>query len=335
MYAEDPQKYLPSIGRLSTYIEPTGPGVRCDSGIVEGSEISVHYDPMICKLVTGGADRQEARTRMESALDEYVIKGVTHNIPLLRDVVSHKRFIKGNLTTKFLAEEYPKGFQGRDFTADDLTQLAAVVGAVNSARRDVAFTWLHGGGAFGNDLAECENELWVNVGDRDPVLVSVVKQGDSLFSAQVDGKQVSVELDWPLESSLVRARINHSHNIVCQYLQPLPLGYQVSFYGTRVNVGIKTPRQFELGKFIKEKPKMDLSRVILSPMLVLANFRPGTLVSVSVAVGDVVAEGAEIAVVEAMKMQNVLRAPRVGKVKAVLVKAGQSVGGDEVLVELE
>lgn len=149
VYAEDPEKYLPSIGKLTKYIEPrsTNKDVRCDSGITEGSEISIYYDPMICKLCTYGENRDLAIKRMEKALDEYVIKGVTHNIPLLRDVISHPRFVAGKLSTKFLAEEYPKGFKGHQLNERTANELFAVSGYIH-ARRDLnKKTWVEGAGA--------------------------------------------------------------------------------------------------------------------------------------------------------------------------------------------
>lgn len=133
VYAEDPEKYLPSVGRLLTYQEPLAiqGKVRCDSGFVEGSEMHVEYDPLICKLATHGQTRQEALQHMVKALDEYVIKGVTHNIPLLRAVFAHPRFQDGKqITTHFLAEEYPNGFQTEQLSKEAVQQLAAVTGAL-------------------------------------------------------------------------------------------------------------------------------------------------------------------------------------------------------------
>jgi len=335
VYAEDPKKYLPSIGRLSKYQAPSGPGVRCDSGIVEGSEISVHYDPMICKLVTGGVDREEARIRMEKALDEYVIKGVTHNIPLLRGVISHPRFVKGTITTKFLKEEYPEGFDGHQMTQEDTVNLTAVVASVWARREENSNLWIAGGGSLAShpQTTPTEWEVYMKLGaEGESLPVNIRKIANCEYSVEANGVTVVVNSDWAMESSLIRSSVcpqgGESRDVIAQYLDVMPLGLRVSFYGTKLEISILTKLQHELSVHMKEKPKLDLNRVILSPM-------PGTVVSVGVSVGDSVIEGTEIAVVEAMKMQNVLRAPRSGKVNRVLVKAGQSVAGDEILVELE
>ncbi|PIO75773.1 biotin carboxylase domain protein, partial [Teladorsagia circumcincta] len=137
VYAEDPYKGfgLPSIGRLSKYVEPRHvEGVRCDSGIREGSEISIYYDPLICKLVTHGRDRQQALERMVEALDNYVIRGVTHNIPLLRDICQEERFRSGNITTKYLPETYPEGFQGATLNEDEEETIIGVASALNARK---------------------------------------------------------------------------------------------------------------------------------------------------------------------------------------------------------
>ncbi|KNC96487.1 acetyl-CoA carboxylase, biotin carboxylase subunit [Spizellomyces punctatus DAOM BR117] len=333
VYAEDPEKYLPSIGTLNKYIEPKGKGdeVRCDSGIIEGSEISIYYDPLICKLCTHGATRDEAMKNMEKALDEYVIKGVTHNIPLLRDVISHPRFVQGKLSTAFLAEEYPKGFKGHRLTEQTREELVAAA-ALAHAKRDLRNrTWVSGGGPLTEGAPQRDQwDLFVGVGADAPVPVTLKRNGDGSFLVDIDGKPVTISADWPLESPILRAALKTpegtSRTATLQYLESHPLGYKLAHHGTKFDVVVHTALQNALSKHMKEKPKLDLTRMILAPM-------PGSVVSVAVKEGDTVAEGAELAVVEAMKMQNVLRAPRVGKISKVFVQAGQSVAGDEVMIE--
>lgn len=183
VYAEDPEKYLPSIGKLSKYIEPKGEGdVRCDSGIVEGSDISIYYDPMICKLCTWGPTREAARHRMEKALDEYVIKGVTHNVPLLRDVISHPRFAAGKLSTGFLPEEYPQGFKGHQLTPQSRLELLSVAAYV-FAKKDLRNrTWITGGGSMSNlRPPKTSWDLFLSIGaaeTQDHVQVKTLKSGD-------------------------------------------------------------------------------------------------------------------------------------------------------------
>ncbi|KAJ3299794.1 hypothetical protein HK104_006923 [Borealophlyctis nickersoniae] len=329
VYAEDPEKYLPSIGTLDKYIEPKGKKneVRCDSGIVEGSEISIYYDPLICKLCTHGATRKEAMENMEKALDSYVIKGVTHNIPLLRDVISNPRFQAGKLSTAFLPEEYPAGFKGHQLTQTTRGEILAVA-ALIEAQRDIRNrTWVKGGGSF-VDGPPVKNswDMYIGVGHEEAQRVVLTRVSDGKFSALINGMSVAVEADWALESPLVNATLDGSREVTIQYLDQIPLGFVLQHYGTKFPVTVKTKKQHEMSKYMKEKEKIDLTRMILAPM-------PGSVVSVQVKEGDMVAEGSELAVVEAMKMQNVLRAPRAGKIKKVYVEAGASVAGDEVMIE--
>ncbi|KAI9343993.1 carbamoyl-phosphate synthase L chain, ATP binding domain-containing protein [Obelidium mucronatum] len=335
VYAEDPEKYLPSIGRLTKYIEPKpvtadGHDVRCDSGIVEGSEISIYYDPMICKLCTYGETREVARHRMESALDRYVIKGVTHNVPLLRDVISHPRFASGKISTKFLAQEYPKGFKGAALDDKKKTQLFSLSAVVHAMRDLRKREWISGGGSLVEFAPKKEAwELHVSLnktGEKEVVHLNSEKDGS--WTVKVgDHDAVNTRVNWEVNAPLVEAVVA-GENVVVQFLDPLPVGYRLQYLGTKFEVSVQSPRQHELSKHMKEKPKLDLTSVILSPM-------PGTVVSVAVKEGDVVAEGAELGILEAMKMQNVVRSPRAGKVAKVSVKAGQSVAGDEIMIELE
>ncbi|KAI9028491.1 carbamoyl-phosphate synthase L chain, ATP binding domain-containing protein [Hyaloraphidium curvatum] len=332
VYAEDPERYLPSIGRLNRYIEPKlQPGfsseavVRNDSGIREGSEISMYYDPMICKLITHGKDRTEAIDIMKQALDSYVIKGVTHNIPLLRDVLTNQRFVSGKYSTKLLPEDYPEGFKGLKMNADHWTDLLAVSALVHARRDARDKTWIQGGG---QTVIPEAWEVFVSTKGEEKKL-SITKKGDA-YEVSVDGAEpVTVSADWAVESPLIKVKLTTSkgeRQFFAQYLDALPVGFRLGYQGSKFDVAVKTPRQEELSKFMKERAKIDTSKVVLSPM-------PGTVVSLSVKEGDVVIEGAEIAVVEAMKMQNVLRSSRSGKIAKINVKVGDSVAADEILVE--
>ncbi|EPZ32472.1 Propionyl-CoA carboxylase alpha chain, mitochondrial [Rozella allomycis CSF55] len=313
VYAEDPEKYLPCIGKLSKYIEPKATNeniVRCDSGIVEGSEISVFYDPMICKLSTHGKTRNEAIQTMADALDSYVIKGVTHNIPLLREVIKHPRFVSGNISTKFLSEEFKSGFQGHKLSEENYLELAAAGAFVHEARR-IKY-------AYGPTRME---ELIVLIKDK---IFSINFKDENIF---INGYKMNFKLEWELENPLLYLTTD-SGKITIQYLDRLDLGYRLQYFGTKFDVKVLNKAQYELSKYMIPKPKLDTSKVIVSPM-------PGTVVSVAVKPGDIVAQGTEICVVEAMKMQNVLKAQKAAKVKSVLVKENQSVASDDILVELE
>jgi propionyl-CoA carboxylase alpha chain len=220
-------------------LEPKGQGdVRCDSGIVEGSEISIYYDPLICKLCTYGETREAARVRMEKALDEYVIKGVTHNIPLLRDVISHPRFQKGKLSTGFLPEEYPNGFKGHQLT--DATRLELLsVAAYVFARRDLRNRdWIAGGGSFGMAKPKKSWDLYLVVGNNEPEQAMVTLLPTGSFVITTLGKTLTVSADWPLESDLIHATFEQgdaTSTCTVQYLNNLALGFRLQHYGTKVN----------------------------------------------------------------------------------------------------
>ncbi|CAI2166130.1 316_t:CDS:10 [Funneliformis geosporum] len=300
IYAEDPEKYLPSIGRLNKYREPVSMTdkneVRCDSGVFEGSEISIYYDPLICKLSTYGETRDEAIQNMNKALDSYVIK-----------VIGSSRFQSGNISTKFLGEEYPKGFKGHALNKESLYELASVAALVH-VKKDL------------------RNWHWLD--DKSALLKNALSERIKTENYP----NAIVKADWALESSLINSQFQIENDlektITIQYIDPLPIGFRLQHLGTKFDITVHSQKQHELSQYMLEKPKQDLSKVILSPM-------PGSVISIEVNVGDIVNEGAELAVVEAMKMQNVLRASRVGKVKKIYVKPGDAVAADEIMIEFE
>ncbi|GAB1299199.1 Propionyl-CoA carboxylase alpha chain, mitochondrial [Apodemus speciosus] len=291
VYAEDPYKSfgLPSIGRLSQYQEPIHlPGVRVDSGIQPGSDISIYYDPMISKLVTYGSDRAEALKRMEDALDNYVIRGVTHNIPLLREVIINTRFVKGDISTKFLSDVYPDGFKGHILTPSERDQLLAIASSVfvASQLRAQRFQEHSRVPVIRPDVAKWE--LSVKLHDEDHSVVA--SNNGPTFTVEVDGSKLNVTSTWNLASPLLSVNVDGTQRTV-QY-----------------KVHILTKLAAELNKFMLEKAPKDTSSTLCSPM-------PGVVVAVSVKPGDMVAEGQEICVIEAMKMQNSMTAAKMGKLE--------------------
>ncbi|KAJ1984406.1 hypothetical protein H4R34_000669 [Dimargaris verticillata] len=372
VYAEDPEKYLPSIGTLRKYQEPHSETalqeVRCDSGIVEGSEISIHYDPMISKLCTYGRDRNEAIANMKRALDTYVIQGVTHNVPLLRDVISHPEFVRGNLSTKFLAEYYPDGFRGHQLTKQTWSELVATAGIVHAYRelRNASLAqWnrqLTASTSYGSNSAALagQNKAWqmyvklpakslptgaaATTDVAESVAVHVKLASDRFDFGRENEFEVAIgkaepvrmAVHWDVESPLITTRYVTStpetkipsSPVTLQYLEPLPLGVSLQHYGTRFDLSVLSDAQHRLLSHMKEKAPLDLSKVVLSPM-------PGRVISITVKEGDVIAEGEVLAVVEAMKMQNALRAPKAGKVKAIHVAENDTVGADDVMIELD
>ncbi|KAM4591541.1 propionyl-CoA carboxylase alpha chain [Odontesthes bonariensis] len=329
VYAEDPFKSfgLPSIGRLSQYQEPLNlSNVRVDSGIEEGSDISIYYDPMISKLVTYGATRAEALARMEDALDNYVIRGVTHNIPLLREIITHPRFISGDISTNFLPEVYPDGFKGHQLDVDKSRELLASAAALHITAQ-LRSQNIRGSLRVSPTHVECTRwELCVELGDGRHH-VEVTKSGNA-YTVELDGGKVEISGLWNLASPLLPLTINGTQKML-QCLSRDASGIIVLQYmGTLFKVRVLSKLASELNSYMPEKVPEDTSSILRSPM-------PGTVVAVSVQPGDTVAAGQEICVIEAMKMQNSLTAVKQAKVKCVHCKAGETVGEGDLLVELE
>ncbi|XP_055215988.1 propionyl-CoA carboxylase alpha chain, mitochondrial isoform X2 [Gorilla gorilla gorilla] len=329
VYAEDPYKSfgLPSIGRLSQYQEPLHlPGVRVDSGIQPGSDISIYYDPMISKLITYGSDRTEALKRMADALDNYVIRGVTHNIALLREVIINSRFVKGDISTKFLSDVYPDGFKGHMLTKSEKNQLLAITSSLFVAfqLRAQHFQENSRMPVIKPDIANWE----LSVKLHDKVHTVVASNNGSMFSVEVDGSKLNVTSTWNLASPLLSVSVDGTQRTVQCLSREAGGNMSIQFLGTVYKVNILTKLAAELNKFMLEKVTEDTSSVLRSPM-------PGVVVAVSVKPGDAVAEGQEICVIEAMKMQNSMTAGKTGTVKSVHCQAGDTVGEGDLLVELE
>uniref|UniRef100_A0A3P9LUI6 Propionyl-CoA carboxylase alpha chain, mitochondrial n=1 Tax=Oryzias latipes TaxID=8090 RepID=A0A3P9LUI6_ORYLA len=329
VYAEDPFKSfgLPSIGRLSQYQEPLDlSNVRVDSGIEEGSDISIYYDPMISKLVTFGATRAEALARMEESLDRYVIRGVTHNIPLLREIITHPLFISGDISTNFLPEVYPEGFKGHQLEAEQRRELLASAAALHIAAQLRSQSILGNLRVSSSVAGHSSWELSLELGERH-YDVHITKSG-SIYTVEVDGGRVEVIGEWNLASPLLPLTINGSQRMLQCLSREASGTIALQFMGTLFKVRVLSKLASKLNSYMPEKLPEDTSSILRSPM-------PGTVVAVSVHPGDTVAEGQEICVIEAMKMQNSLTAVKQAKVKSVHCKPGETVGEGDLLVELE
>ncbi|TRY77275.1 hypothetical protein TCAL_10366 [Tigriopus californicus] len=329
VYAEDPFKNfgMPSIGRLYKYEEPKSlSGVRCDSGIEEGSEISMYYDPMICKLTTYADTREEAIKKSVNALDHYVIRGVTHNIPLLRDILTETKFNEGNFTTNYLPETYPDGFQGVQLTPDESLELAVIASAMHSKEANRARQTLNNYVIKNEESNLDEFDLMVTVKGED-IPVHMTRDG-ARFVAKSGGKTLALLDNFQLSDSVVKATFDEKVSVVQLIGRQADGTLRIRYKGTALNVPVIPAHAAELRKYMKEKPKLDLSKVILSPM-------PGVVKAISVEIGQMVGEGLECCVVEAMKMQNSMKASATGKVKAINIKVGDTVEEDQVLIELE
>ena len=323
VYAEDPDRdFLPAIGRLTRYRPPAGPGVRVDTGVYEGAEISVFYDPMIAKLVVAGGDRGEAIERLRDALDAFTIRGVEHNLAFLSSLAWHPRFAEGRLSTAFIAEEYAAGFVSACPDASLLAPLAAVAVLLERRVESLESTI---SGQFGQPrpaareyVARCgpHGDLgWLEV-------LPHAGEGEVL----VDGESIDVAGDWAPGDTLFRGTLNGRCMPV--QVERRGLDWLLGWHGCRLAVRVLRPRAAQLARLMPRKEPPDMSRFLLSPM-------PGLLVRVEVTLGETVKSGQELAVIEAMKMENVLRAERDGRVAAILAEAGSSLEVDQPIIEFE
>ena len=323
VYAEDPfRNFLPSIGRLVRYRPPEeSDSVRVDTGIEEGSEVSMFYDPMIAKLVTWGDDRQQAIERMNDALDGYLIRGVSHNVSFLNALIAHSRFRAGRLTTDFIAEEYPDGFHAADVPQTD-PMIAVAIAAVVHCKRAAR------GGQISGQTRRFEYRVgrdWVVVANKEryPVEVTTTLEG---YEVRNDGNRYQVETGWRLGEPIIEATVNSA--AVRFQVDASGTGYRLFHRGTEIDTLVLSPEGARLAEHMLEKVPPDLGKFLLSPM-------PGLLVRLSVEEGQEAKAGEELAVVEAMKMENSLRASDDVTVKKVLARPGESLEVDQPILEFE
>ncbi|MEL6571559.1 MAG: acetyl/propionyl/methylcrotonyl-CoA carboxylase subunit alpha [Pseudomonadota bacterium] len=327
LYAEDPYRgFLPSIGRLTRYRPPSEEAtathaVRNDTGVFEGGEISMYYDPMIAKLCTWAPTRAEAIEEMRIALDSFEVEGIGHNIPFLSAVYDHEKFTSGNMTTAFIEEEYPEGFDGVALTDGDLKRIAAATAAmyrVSEIRRSRI------SGRMDNHERHVGSDWVVRLQDQSfDIVIGADKDGATI---DINGDTYRVESDWTPGQPLAKLTVDGTPLVL--KVGKLPGGFRVRYRGADMPVNVYTPRQAELAALMPEKVAADTSKMLLCPM-------PGLIVSVNVAEGDDVQEGQALCTVEAMKMENILRAERKGVVKKINAGAGDSLAVDDVIMEFE
>ena len=322
VYAEDPfRNFMPSIGRLSGYREPEGEGVRVDSGVYEGGEVSMHYDPMISKLITYGDNREAAIDLMVDALDAYYIRGVNHNISFLNALMVHPRFVAGELTTNFIEEEFPDGFNA-DLVPQNNPHIAVVVAAaVHQEYRERSSQI--SGQSEGHEYQVPDQWVVITGAEETPVSMNLTLSG---FLVSVGNDDYSVVTDWALGEPLFEAQINGQQ--VTVQVERSGSGYKLFYRGAEINALVLSPKAAALNKLMLEKVPADLSKFLLSPM-------PGLLVKLVVKVGDQVKTGEELAVVEAMKMENSLRATNDGIVAKISADVGDSLMVDQAILEFE
>ena len=333
IYAEDPYRnFLPSIGRLTTYRPPPeasrdGITVRNDTGVYEGGEISLYYDPMIAKLVTHAATRGAAIAAQSHALDAFAIAGIRHNIPFLSALMAHPRWQAGKLSTGFIAEEFRGGFQHAPAEGARAQVIAAVAAAIDLVlgdrkrrisgqmtgravtrerrrtvwldKTEIALEVAHGGGVIAVSFVGADGQA--GAARR---LVSTWRPGDPVWSGTIDGAPAAVQV------------------------RPIPNGFVLAHHGVEARTYVYTEREATAARLMPAKVLADTGKKVLCPM-------PGRVVTIAVAVGQEVKVGETLAVVEAMKMENVLRAERDGVVKKIYAKKDDSLAVDAVILEFE
>jgi propionyl-CoA carboxylase alpha chain len=346
VYAEDPYRhFLPSTGRLVRYQPPArhpresgGPAsskkqrdsrlrgndeivVRVDDGVADGGEVSMFYDPMIAKLVTWAPTREAAIDAQVVALDQFVIDGISDNVDFLSALMQHPRFRAGDLATDFIADEYPEGFEGAPADAqliEDLTAIAGMVAVITDERA----------AEISDQLGErpyfpCERIVRI-AGESHKVRIKPYQGGT--LAVTDDGDLVDIVGRWAPGQRLLTVTVDGRLRTV--QVRRTGRNWELQTRGASHQVQVLSPHVADLAKHMIDKPPPDLSRLLLAPM-------PGLLTKLDVAVGDKVEPGQPVAVMEAMKMENILRAPKAATVKATPAKAGDSLAVDQVIVEFE
>ncbi|MCO4776215.1 MULTISPECIES: acetyl-CoA carboxylase biotin carboxylase subunit [Lentibacter] len=343
LYAEDPYRgFLPSIGRLTRYRPPeetaAGPllingkwqgdapegdfAVRNDTGVYEGGEISMYYDPMIAKLCTWAPTREAAIAHMRDALDGFELEGIGHNLPFLSAVMDHDIFIKGEMTTAFIEEQYPDGFEGVTLDEAALRKIAASAAAMH---RVAEIRRTRVSGRMDNHERRVGAEWVVSLQGQDyPVTIAADREGSDVHFD--DGTVLRVASKWTPGDQLARLDVN-GEGLVLK-VGKISGGFRIRSRGAEVKVHVRTPRQAELAKLMPEKVAPDTSKMLLCPM-------PGLIVKINVEEGEEVQEGQALCTVEAMKMENILRAERKGTVSKINAAPGDSLAVDEVIMEFE
>ena len=335
IYAEDPTRgFLPAVGRLIEYREPvsnvfgTKKHVRIDGGVNEGDEITRFYDPLISKLITNGETREEAIQHMRRSLEEYYIRGLGNNLGFLSAVMANPRFVSGNLTTNFIAEEYGEKFLPEDTKHSDFGMLAAIAAMMHrrELERDnkIRGRLISGGFQIRNPYKYGDDWIAIVNNENHPIRIAVCV--GSVIEVHADGKNYVIVSEWRPGRTLFHGKINDDE--VCLQMERTGKGFRVRHSGYQGEIRIISSLAAELLNRMPIKKPVDTSGKLISPM-------PGLLVSLEVAVGDVVKEGDALAVVEAMKMENQLTSEREGVVSKIFLEPGDSLEVGQIILELD
>ncbi|MCE3232507.1 MAG: acetyl/propionyl/methylcrotonyl-CoA carboxylase subunit alpha [Rickettsiaceae bacterium] len=321
IYAEDPGRgFLPSSGRISEYKEPeSNTNIRVDSGVYEGGQVSMFYDAMVAKLITYGKNRKQAIENMQSALGQYVIKGISHNISFLEAVMAHPNFASGDINTNFIAENYPDGFFGAELTSEttktflcvavhiyleDVKRAVTISGQMPGRQRHVGNRWIVNiaGESYSVYVKADENGYELKHGSSSMKVRSAWVLGKGLFHGTVDGRTVNVQIDH------------------------LPSGYHLTHAGSRVRATVRSPRVAELDKFMPEPKDIKDSSKVEAPI-------SGVIVDVKVTEGQEIKKGQELFILEAMKMENIICAEKDAIVNKVFMAKGENATYGQVVLE--
>jgi len=328
LYAEDPYRnFLPSIGRLTRYRPPSEFQsseyiIRNDTGVFEGGEISMYYDPMIAKLCTWAPTRLEAIAHMRKALDGFEVEGIGHNLPFLSAVMDHPRFIKGDITTAFIEEEYPEGFIGVELPESELLRIAASCAAMNRVA-EIRRTKISG--RMDNHERRVGDNWVVTLQNNKYELNIVADQLGSNVRFE-NGLRIRVEGSWTPGDQLANMLVDDTR--LTMKVGKITGGFRIRNCGADLKVLVRSKLQSELAQYMIKKDQPDTSKILMCPM-------PGLIVKIDVEVGDLVQEGQALCTVEAMKMENILRAERATRVKKINANAGDSLAVDETIMEFE
>ncbi|MEO7654395.1 MAG: acetyl/propionyl/methylcrotonyl-CoA carboxylase subunit alpha [Sphingomicrobium sp.] len=327
VYAEDPYRhFLPSTGRLIRYWPPAPKSdkdvrIRVDDGVVEGGEISMFYDPMIAKLITWAPTREAAIEAQVAALDEFVVDGISDNMDFLSALMQHPRFRRGDLATDFIADEYPDGFHGAPADAQLLSDLALIAAKVQAISDEHSAEISD---QLGGRIKLPSHRIVRIAGDDHRVRIRPYQGGT--FGIVDGGAIVDLQGEWKPGQRLLRVSVGGRARIV--QVRRVGRDWELQTRGASHRVTVFTPHVAELSRHMIDKVQPDLSRLLIAPM-------PGLLTRLDVTVGDTVEAGQPVAVMEAMKMENILRAGRAATVKATPAKAGDSLAVDQIIVEFE
>ena len=334
--ADDPfRNFLPSTGRLVKYRPPEElDGVRVDTGVYEGGEIPMYYDSMIAKLIVHGKDRTEAIEKMRSALNDFVIRGIHSNIPFQAALLQHPRFVSGDFTTGFIAEEYPDGFKKDSVQPADPKRLAAL--AAFMRYRYLEHIQMIDGQLAGHEMTIAKKFVVVTgarVGSSDDIkeIPIRVELKDGVYSVYIDEEddvsRYNIVSNWRPGELCLRATINGTHKITAQ-VERKSVKYVLVLDGAHYECMVLSPLGAELQRRMLVKVPPDTSKLVMSPM-------PGLLTNVSVKVGEVVTAGQKLAAIEAMKMENTLLAAQDGVVAEICANVGESLAVDQLIIRFE